>query len=229
MRPLGAASGAGAPRRAWPFARRSFTGGLAEGNSDGFPQIHSTEAAICRRAGISQPKARKESPLLGSAQGRDQCASARAITDRPRIPGATTRLSPPRAYNGGLLRAVGAARRRLSDLQKATQTSARRRSLSFDQTGARSSLQQMQRRPWTFRRGHGRMLAAIAYMEAWRRDINELADVPAIAAEIAERLRQRLELALRAAFELRREAWGGQRRRDALFGVSKAARAYRRR
>jgi len=64
------------------------------------------------------------------------------------------------------------------------------------------------------------MLAAIAYMEAWRRDINELADVPAIAAEIAERLRQRLELALRAAFELRREAWGGQRRRDALFGVS---------
>lgn len=47
------------------------------------------------------------------------------------------------------------------------------------------------------------LLAAIAYLEAWRRGIDELADVTVTAAEVAEKLRQQLELALRAAFSLR--------------------------
>jgi hypothetical protein len=51
----------------------------------------------------------------------------------------------------------------------------------------------------------GRLLAAIAYLEASRRGIDEL--VPAIAAKIAERLRKQLERELRAAFALRRGAF----------------------
>ena len=47
------------------------------------------------------------------------------------------------------------------------------------------------------------LLGAIAYLEAWRRRIDELADVAVTAAEVAEKLRQQLELALRAAFSLR--------------------------
>ena len=62
-----------------------------------------------------------------------------------------------------------------------------------------------------------RMLAAIAYLEASRRDLDDSADRAAIAAKIVERLQRRLKPAVRAAFALRgrrRRGWrqgGGER------------------
>ena len=50
----------------------------------------------------------------------------------------------------------------------------------------------------------GLMLAAIAYLEASRRDIVKSSASRATAAKIAKSLRRRLELALRAQFALRR-------------------------
>jgi hypothetical protein len=139
-----------------PAAVRStvFTSGLAEGNSDGFPQIHSAQKAICRRSGISREKACEGSPLLGGPQGRDQPTSARTTAHRPRILGTATQFPPLRGRAGRLSSALGTARRPLFDLQKETRSSARGRSLSSDQADTRSSLHKMQCRPWPVRRGH---------------------------------------------------------------------------